>query len=143
MENPYNQNDQPNQPDPETGEISTGMAPWYKRTPQLSNARTTTELLGERPPVWNLRDHAGEMDGTRVAILKYNENQGMIDDEVTTYCVLACVILDEENKPVQPVIVMTGSADVMERLASLVDLINAGTPVIGRFRNAGRAWLFD
>jgi hypothetical protein len=141
----------PSEPEEEThaeGEIpSEGRAiqPWYKRPSILAQARTTTELAGNRPPVINLRDHK-ELDGQLYAIVAYEFHTGVIDAEPTEYVILAgftCEAVPEGLKQGQPMAIMTGAADIVSRIYEFRDVIDAGTPVAGKFRNAGRAWFFD
>ncbi len=121
---------------------SRGVVPWYKRPSILAQARTTEELGMTRPDVLNLRDHK-ELNGARYAIVDYEIHKGVIDERETEFVVLAGFEVDEAGNPVRPLAIMTGSADVVARVMSFRDVIDAGAPVIGRFRNQSRAWFFD
>lgn len=135
------QSEVPPQPE-EQNTPSRGIVPWYKRPSILSQARTTDELGVTRPEVFNLRDHK-ELNGVRYAIVGYEEHTGNIDGRDTEYLVLAGFEVDEQGNEIRPLAIMTGSSDVVARLSAFKDVIDAGTPVIGHFRNQNRAWFFD
>lgn len=140
---------EPEEGSPVEGEIhSEGKAiqPWYKRPSILSQARTTTELAGNRPPVINLRDHK-ELDGQMYAIVAYEFHTGVIDGEPTEYVILAGFTVEKtpegDLKQIEPMAIMTGAADIVSRVYEFRDVIDAGTPVAGKFRLQTRAWFFD
>ncbi len=134
---------EPSQPLPEERPVETqAITPWYKKPSILAQARTTTELAGQRPPVINLRDHK-ELDGKRYAIVQYELHTGLIDGKETEFSILAGFIVDDAGNPIQPLAIMTGAGDIISRVYEFMPVLDAGTPVIGVFRNNGRAWFFD
>lgn len=118
---------------------SRAVQPWYKR-PDFTQARTIKELGGTRPPLYNLRDHE-ELDGRKVAIVQVRYNEG----EFGQYAIIAAFFIDPPNSPDKPapVVLMTGSEDILGRLAQFADVIDNGTPLIGVLRHSGRAWFLD
>lgn len=115
------------------------VLPWYKR-PNFSNAQTIEDLGGARPPLYNLRDHE-ELSGRKIAIVQVHYNEG----EFGQYAFIAAFFIDPPNSPEKPapVVLMTGSEDILGRLAQFADVIENGTPVIGVLRHSGRAWFLD
>lgn len=131
----------PQTPDPETGELpveETRLIPWYK-TISIS-AIPMAELIGNRPPVMNLRDHP-ELSGREIAIVHYHKsaNPGQFGD----YVFIGCFLLDADHKAEKPIMIMTGSKDVLERIFQVADVIAEGQPVLARLTLKGQAWIID
>jgi hypothetical protein len=124
--------------DPQTGEVvgKGAIQQWYQRP--LGSTTPIKTLLGERPPVKNLRDHP-EFNGKKVVICNVDFHSGEFGD----FVIAGVIPLDENDKPDFPVIIMTGSEDIMGRLMALEATIKAGNAVTGTLRQAGRAWFID
>jgi hypothetical protein len=129
-------NDQ--QYDPVTGELIGGgeIRQWYQKP--LATTTPMKSLLGERPPVKNLRDHP-EFNGKKIAICNVSFHNGEFGD----FVIAGVIPFDENDKQEYPVIIMTGSEDIFGRLMALEGEINSGHTVTGTLRQAGRAWFID
>lgn len=124
--------------DPNTGEAKQSNVPWYKSAPDISQAKTFTEIAGPRPAYLNLRDHP-EMNNKKIIVTEVRFSSGEFGD----FAFMGCYILDEDNVPVKPVVIMTGSEDVYARVLICEPLIKSGTPMVGTLRQVGRAWILD
>lgn len=127
--------------DPDTGEVT--LTNYRVAPPDLSQARTAEDVTGKNIEFINLKDHK-EMDGKKVAIIHVTvkEGSGEFEDK-KPYVILGVWLLDDNDKPVEPKVIMTGAENVLARVLTAERLINDGTPIIGTFRNHGRAWALD
>lgn len=123
--------------EPEDQPTPAALVPWYKRN-EIVEAKTFKEVLGPRPEYVNLKDHP-EMDGKTIAVCNLKYSSG----EYGEFVFMGCLILDDNQKPVKAVVIMTGAADVFGRVAMASNVIAAGTPLIGTLHNVGRAWVLD
>lgn len=120
--------------DQQTGEVLTGKL----SLPDPTRARKLSNVAGELPPVYNLRDHP-EFDGQDILIVGVRLSQG---GEFGDYVKIACYPL-EDGKPTRPVVIMTGSANVVDRAMTIAEEVSSDNPIIGKLRSAGRAWLLE
>lgn len=127
--------------DKKTGEISENPPQVPGRAiqkPRLAGALTVSQVAGENPTVFNLRDHP-EFDGQKIAIVNFKESAG----EFGPFVILDVWTVDGQNEADKHIIIMTGSENVYARVLSCQDSIKSGAPVIGTLRNSGDAWFID
>ena len=137
------------QADPITGEVIGARALDFpaQLLANYKNQPTVSAIAGKNPRWLNLRDHP-ELSGKSIAIFGVIEVEGAIlrDDgtiQVTSYVRMAAALLDAEMKPVEAVIIYTGSENVANRAMSIQSDVSPATPIVGTLVNAGRAWLLE
>jgi len=136
--------------DEETGEIVEdgqaseayrGTEAMLRTAPQWQDVKPLKEVVGERPPLFNLKEHP-EFDGKALTIVRVKEVEG---GELGPYVIMACWIAQSakfDDNP-QPCVIRTGSEQVMSRVIPAMATINAGQPLTTVLHAAGRAWLID
>lgn len=110
----------------------------------LNNAKPIAEVAGNMPRWMNLKDHT-DLDGQRIAIFAVEIVPGSGDypdketGEVRDYVRIACALLDDGGN--EPVVIYTGSQNVVERAMAIMGSLSPDTPIIATLQAAGRAWL--
>lgn len=115
------------------------IIPAPRALPKLGAVTSLADVAGENIKAHNLRDHP-EYDGQILVIADVKFNSG----ETGPYAVFNAYRLPPGSKTVTEenhVIIMTGSENVVERLARV--LAANGFPVKAQLRKAGRAWFLD
>ena len=126
--------------DPKEEKTNQGtIIPAPRVLPKLGEVTNLADVAGENIVAHNLRDHP-EYDGKVLVIADVKFNSG----ETGPYAVFNAYILPPGAKTVTEenhVIIMTGSENVVERLARV--LAATGFPIKAQLRKAGRAWFLD
>lgn len=115
------------------------ITPSRRMPPNIQNAKTVKEVAGENPTFFNLKDNVW-FNNRQIAIIGYQEKTGEYGD----YLLIGAWLMPEteQEEPV-PVVVMTGSENVMGRILAVSSEISEETPIIGTLRTIGDAWVLD
>jgi hypothetical protein len=120
----------------ETGEMSVTKP--EPKMPALQNHRRVSELAGVQVPHINLKD-SPELDGQEIAIVFVAIAAG----EFGEYCKIGAFLVDNGEARPNPVVIMTGAENVLNRALAVQDYASMETPVLGVLKRAGDAWLLD
>jgi hypothetical protein len=118
------------------------LVPTSKHPPSLDKAKTVTEIAGKNATFFNLKDNEW-FNNRKIAIVGVRTKQG----EYGEYLLLGCWLYpevdnDPDNQPV-PVVIMTGSENVVNRVFAVLSEISEETPVVGTLRKISDAWILD
>lgn len=115
---------------------NSNIVPWYEKKVNVDEAYNL-KASEPRPSVYNLADNDW-LDGQSIAFVHVDFKTGELGD----FVVAGGVMLNPDGTQV-PLVIITGSEDVYARLYQHSEKIEAGTPVVGTLRSAGRAWFLD